>query len=262
MSTGSSRVQWPPLGRRSAVLTAALRELARRTPFVEPEILGLPAVVRPGATCFDIGAEYGLYSYVLGDLVGPAGAVHCFEPLPGASRVLHAGLSLAGYYNVRADGSALSSAPEHGTMSLPIRRGLPVHGRAFLTTGADGVGPNVEFASAETVEVRVTTLDDVCAERGIGRVDFVKADVEGAELAVLQGGMRTIKEHHPALLLEIEDRHLQKYGVSAADVVALLRGEGYRMFTWTGDSWAEAARVTDQCRNYLFSTREPARARR
>ncbi|MQA97434.1 MAG: FkbM family methyltransferase [Streptosporangiales bacterium] len=246
--------QWPPLGRRTAVLTAALRELARRTPFVEPEILGLPAVVRPGATCFDIGAEYGLYSYVLGDLAGPSGAVHCFEPLPGAARVLHTGLRLAGYHNVRPDGSALGSEPEHGTMSLPIRIGLPVHGRAFLTTGADGIGPNVEFASAEAVRVRVTTLDEVCAERGVGRVDFVKADVEGAELAVLQGGMRTIKEHHPALLLEIEDRHLAKYGVTSGDIVALLRGEGYRMHVWTGGSWAEADRVTDERRNYLFST--------
>lgn len=61
------------------------------------------------------------------------------------------------------------------------------------------------------VTTPVRTVDGLCNHMGLGRVDFIKADVEGAEAAVLSGARRTLLRHRPALLLEIEDRHLEKY---------------------------------------------------
>lgn len=230
-----------------------LRLLAGRTPFVEAEILGLDVVVRPGDACLDIGAEYGIYSHALARLAGPNGTVHSVEPLPGAFRVLTAGLATAGCRNVRCYRVALGEHAGRGALSVPRRRGLPVHGRAFLTTGANGQGPNTEFTSSRAVAVDVLTLDGLCARERIDRVDFVKVDVEGAELPLLRGGEATLAVHHPALLLEIEERHVRKYDVDAVAVVDWLTARGYRMQIWRNGAWQITDRVATTRRNYLFT---------
>lgn len=234
-------------------MNTLLRWLAQRTPFVEEEILGLDMVVRPGDVCLDVGAEYGLYSHALASLVGPSGTVYSVEPLPTAFRVLTAGLALARPGNVRCYRVALGERAGHGSLSVPRRHGLPVHGRAFLTTGANGQGPNTEFTSSRTVIVDVMTLDELCEQERIDRVDFVKIDVEGAELSVLRGGEATLAAHRPTLLLEIEERHVRKYAVGATAVVSWLTARGYRMRIWRNGAWQIAGQVTAARRNCLFT---------
>ncbi|MBV2367133.1 FkbM family methyltransferase [Streptomonospora nanhaiensis] len=232
---------------------AALRGLSPHAFFIEREVAGLAEVVRPGAVCLDVGAEYGLYTFTLADLAGPAGAVYAVEPLPGPARFLTTAASALGADNVRVLRRALAREEGTGTLSLPLRRGLPVHGRAYLTTGAASPGPNTEFSAARTVTAPVSTLDSLAAELGFDRLDFVKADVEGAELAVIDGGAATLERHRPALLLEIEDRHLAKYGARAADVADRLAAMGYRMRVWVARAWRDADRVREGHRNYLFT---------
>lgn len=233
-------------------MNATLNLLARRTPWVEDEIQGLAAVVRPGAVCLDVGAEYGLYTQALAGLVGPRGRVLAVEPLPGAFRILSALVAARGRRNVSVRRLALGEHEARGVLSLPYRNGLPVHGRAYLTSGARDAGPNVEFASAREVEVEVVSLDELCARENLGRVDFVKADVEGAELSVLRGARATLEAHHPALLLEVEERHTRKYGYGAADLVGWLADLGYAPSRWTGAGWTAVDGVDEAHRNYLF----------
>ncbi|MEV7601127.1 FkbM family methyltransferase [Kitasatospora sp. NPDC089797] len=242
-----------PAGARTATVSAALRWGAGRLSFVEDEVAGLRQVVAPGATCLDIGAEYGLYTWTLSALVGPTGAVHSVEPLPGPARWLRTTARLLGARNVAVHRLALGAEPGRGTLSLPKRRGLPVHGRTYLTEGTDGPGPNAEFASSVRVPARVATLDQLADELRLTRTSFVKADVEGAELAVLRGGAATLRRHRPTLLLEIEDRHLRKYGARAADVPRHLEQYGYRAHRWWRGRWVPAPRITEDCRNYLFT---------
>ncbi|MGK5637441.1 FkbM family methyltransferase [Streptomyces sp. URMC 126] len=241
--------------RRLAWSYAALRALGRRFSFVEREIDGLQQVVREGDVCLDIGAEYGLYTYALAHLVGPKGAVHSFEPLPGAYRVLTAGTRLLGCPNVHRHPFALGRQAQDSVMSLPYRYGLPVHGRAFVTDGAHGIGPNVEFAGERRLKVRVRTVDDLYRDGTLDRVDFIKADVEGAEPLVLAGAKETLLRDRPSLLLEVEARHLAKFGVRAADLAASLHGLGYEMSTWRQGRWRPMARILPECRNYLFTAR-------
>ncbi|GAA4959120.1 FkbM family methyltransferase [Streptomonospora halophila] len=248
-----------PSGRPAVrAVGAALRGLAPHAFFIEREVAGLAEIVRPGDVCLDIGAEYGLYTCALADLAGPGGRVLAVEPLPGPAAFLRAVVRALGAEHVRVVRGAVGSGEGAGTLSLPLRRGLPVHGRAFLTTGAEGVGPNAEFGGERTVATRITTLDTLVAQAGLDRVDFVKADVEGAELRVLDGGRRTLRDHRPALLLEIEDRHLAKYGAHASDIVERLTGLGYRMRVRVAGAWRAADRVREGHRNYLF-TAEPRR---
>lgn len=235
---------------------SALCALSRRFSFVEDEVDGLRQVVEDGDVCLDIGAEYGVYTYALSYVAGPKGCVHGFEPLPGPYRVLGAGVRLLCSGRAHAHRMALGDRPrDAAVMSLPYRRGLPVHGRAFLTDGAQGLGPNAEFAGERRPVVRVGTVDEVVAAAGLPRVDFVKADVEGAEPLVLAGAAGTLLRDRPTLLLEIEERHLAKYGARAGRLVGELRDAGYSMFLWRDGRWRPVDRVTGAHRNYLFTVK-------
>ncbi|QHC18461.1 FkbM family methyltransferase [Streptomyces sp. GF20] len=239
--------------RRTAAVAASLGWGARRLPFVEDEVEGLDAWVRPGAACLDIGAEYGLYTWMLSALAGPTGQVHSVEPLPGPSGWLRTTARLLGARNVTVHRTAIGDRTGHGTLSLPVRRGLPVHGRAYLVEGSRGPGPNAEFRRARSVRTPVRTLDQLVRDIGLEKLSFVKADVEGAELAVLRGGSATLRRHRPTLLLEIERRHLTKYGGDPAEVLSHLGSYGYRAHRRQHGRWVPAPWITENCRNYLFT---------
>lgn len=240
----TERVRRRPVRLGTLVRTAAAFGLA------EPEVRGLAALVGSGDVCLDIGAAYGMYSCVLAELVGPAGAVHAFEPLPVPSRVLRAAARVAGGV-VRPHVTALADAEQAAhELVLPLRFGVPIHGWAHL--GGDRARRAVP-GRTRSLRVPVGTVDAFCAAQRIDRVAFLKVDVEGAEPAVLAGAAGLLGRCRPALQLEIEQRHLDRYGHSADDLVdGLRRSYGYRMHAWRKGRWTPVTEVRAGQRNYLF----------
>ncbi|MGN9845573.1 hypothetical protein ACTMTI_46385 [Nonomuraea sp. H19] len=73
-----------------------------------------------------------------------------------------------------------------------------------------------------------------------------------------QGCVRRPGAHYtghgpPDALLEIEDRHLDKYGRTSAEVAGSLIERGYRMHVWHGRRWNRTEEVSTRRRNYLFT---------
>lgn len=237
---------------RSAAVVAGLRALARLTPYAEAELIGLKKIVGAGDVCIDIGAALGLYTVTLSRLVGPQGTVHSIEPLVFAHPALSYVLRPREGRNIKRHSVALGTGQGREVMSVPVRHGSPVTGRSFLTAGAKGLGSNEEFDEHLDVLVKTDTLDHFVEVNGIERLDFVKADVEGAELRVLEGGKDTIERFRPAILLEIEERHVARFGYRASDVAGFLEERGYGMSTWNSTEWVPAAKISDDGRNYLF----------
>ncbi|WP_306366519.1 FkbM family methyltransferase [Nocardiopsis sp. CC223A] len=219
----------------------------------EPEILGLSRFVRPGDVCLDIGAGYGMYTHPLAALVGSRGAVHAFEPLPVPYRILDAGRRASGARHVITHNTALGPRAGELDLALPYRFGLPVHGWAYPRSGLRRPGRRISFSSERTLRVRADTVDAVCAAAGVDRVAFMKIDTEGFEMSVLEGAFEVLARDRPALLLEVEDRHLDKYGLSGAEVVGALRSRGYEMRTWRSGRWVPASRADPRTRNHLFT---------
>ncbi len=236
---------------RPTLTNAAVRLLARRTPYLEAEMLGLSELVGPGSVCLDVGAAAGLYTLALSHLVGPTGQVHSIEPLPFVHRVWTRLLGANDADNVQQYTGALGLEPGKGVMSVPIGRYGLVTGRSFLTGRSKGLGSNSEFEGHVDVVVDVDTMDGLCDRIGLNRLDFIKIDVEGAELHVLEGGQRAIETYRPALLVEIEERHISRYEHSAADIVSWLVKRDYTMHVWR-NGWRRAENVTEGTRNYLF----------
>ena len=231
--------------------------MARWTPYLESEMLGLADLVGSGSVCLDVGAAAGLYSFVLSRLAGPSGHVHSIEPLQFAHPNWRRVLGIRGLKNLTEYNLALDAEPRDGVMSVPFGRRVPVTGRSFLTGRSSGLGPNVEFVRHEEVPVPVDTMDALIARTGVTRLDFIKIDVEGGELHVLHGGEGTIKEFRPALLVEIEARHTARYHYAPEEIVDCLSERDYGMYTWH-DGWRETSQVSLEQRNYLFRPNQPA----
>lgn len=251
----AAAVRWwskgPDLPVRDRVAASAISALARWTPYVESEICGLRQLVEPGAVCIDIGAAAGIYTMALSRLAGPRGQVHSVEPLPFANLLVARMLNVGRVTNVRQHAVALGAEAGIDFMSVPVGRFGLVTGRSFLDRRAGGPDPNTEFAGQVTVTVTVDTLDGLCARLGIERLDFVKIDVEGAELEVLEGGRGIVDACRPAFLVEIEARHAARYRRSPDEVMGWLFERGYSMHTWH-HGWRATWTIDPCIRNYLF----------
>ena len=155
----------------------------------ENEMELLPFFVDRKREAIDVGANIGRYTLPLSRL---ASHVHAFEPDPRLASVLRAAFpTRATIYE--------AAASDHNGMTelhIPLIDGRQDQGIASVEPGAF----NGEFAS---VDVETFTLDTL-ADRDVG---FIKIDVEGHELSVLQGAETLLARSHPTVLVEVEERH-------------------------------------------------------
>ncbi len=231
-----------------------LEFVLEQIPYLEKEMLALADVVQPGDVCFDVGAAGGTYAWLLARRVGPGGRVYAFEPRPRSHRAVAMAQRVLRQSTVSVHQVGLSDSQELKTILVPLWRGVPFTTRAFLASGSDREADAVPagFTSLRPMTVPMTTMDRFVAEHSIDRVDFIKADVEGAELAMLEGARGSIERWHPSVLLEIEDRHLGRYGRTSSEVVEFMTERGYRMFAFADGALSPLDQVTERENNYLF----------
>ncbi|BCK88812.1 hypothetical protein MIZ01_2618 [Sideroxyarcus emersonii] len=157
---------------------------------LEHELVVLPKLVSECRVAVDIGANRGLYTYSLAKFCKK---VVCFEPQPWC----YSKIAAYAKPNVVAHNVGLSSSL--GTLNLYI----PHDSRG---TKLDGLASFRPTTNSEMLEVPVKRLDDFM----LAEVDFIKIDVEGHEYEVLEGAKETILANKPVLLIEIEQRHLNR----------------------------------------------------
>ncbi|MGB7922113.1 MAG: FkbM family methyltransferase [Pyrinomonadaceae bacterium] len=149
----------------------------------------ISAVVRSDDLCLDIGANFGWYTTLLHRLCGPRGAVHAFEPVPEIFARLERNVELAGNPpNVHLNNVALGDAP--GTVVMHKFAGL-TNGHSSLST--------MGRTDYTTVESPMITLDSYLEEHRLEQVNFVKVDIEGAELMLFKGAGRLFRQAVPPI---------------------------------------------------------------
>ena len=164
----------------------------------------------------DAGANVGFFTLLASTLVGPQGRVVAFEPHPVARAALANNVNLNKMTNVTISGFALSDSPTVMDLYFENEGGL---GSSSLRQ------PPVEYRNGK-VQVNVDTLDHQLAHLGIERVDMIKIDIEGAELAALRGAAETLRGH-PAVICEISGYNLERMGGSEEGLMTLMRSHGY-----------------------------------
>ena len=173
----------------------------------EPEVQSaLAALLRPGMTVYDVGANVGFLSVIAARLVGPAGRVVCFEPLPDNARQIEYNARLNGFAHVAVRAEALGAADGTARFLLSAE---PTWGA--LASASPKVNGQVNEAA-----VPVRRLDGAVADAGLPLPEVIKIDVEGAEADVLAGAAATLGEARPILMIEL-------HGTNAAVADALHR---------------------------------------
>lgn len=166
----------------------------------EPGLTALfPQLIRKGDTVVDVGANIGYYSLLAGLAVGPEGFVVAVEPHPRTAQLLAVNLVLNG---MSATSSVAVLAAYSGVDELEffIRK-------KFASNSSLGPvdQPLLDFLGDTQESIRVSAIDldtHLDGLRHTGHVGLIKVDVEGAELAVFQGALRTMRESRPRVVFE------------------------------------------------------------
>ncbi len=163
----------------------------------------LVAMIKPGQNVLDIGAALGDHTVGYARGVGPAGKVYAFEPNPQQVECL--------IYNTR-------HLPQ--VQVCPVALGIKA-GTAVLHENLNVGASHLEHGPGP---IPVTTID---AFLGGVHVHFMKIDVEGDELDVILGGLRTILRYRPKIVIEINLDTLVRNNQTPKDILDVLTGIGY-----------------------------------
>ncbi len=159
--------------------------------------------VRPGDMVIDLGAHIGLHSIPLARAVGPEGRLVAVEPLPRTAECLRRSLVCNGLLD---------------QSTIVIAAASDASGMTEFYLGDNSMLGSLYPAVDEhkPVDVRVVRIDEIMGSEV--RVDFVKMDVEGAELKAL-AGMTDLIARNPniAMIAEYGPVHLERVGINPAD---------------------------------------------
>jgi FkbM family methyltransferase len=175
-----------------------------------------------GKTVYDVGAFEGILTMFFAVQAGPAGRVVAFEPIPDSYRRILEHVELNRLDNVDVHNIAIGSGPGRLTFT-----GLP--GRFGRATANAEIRDAISSSVGEAVSafVPVNSLDDEIRQASLPDPDFVKVDVEGMELDVLQGMRETVARRKPALFIEIHGANIEGKRANARRVVETLTTYGY-----------------------------------
>jgi FkbM family methyltransferase len=204
------------------LLKAILRYRVLRKPLgltypFEAELKIVRQLVEPGKAFIDVGAHVGTYGYMVEDIIG-ADSLYMFEPLPWLYKSLHYGFGKA-----HVSACALSDKSGKSVIHIPHINDVEVLARSSLCDDIQEHGQT----SSDTLEVETITLDKFVAMKRIPAVGFIKIDVEGHEMNVLQGAQSVIARMHPVLQVEIEQRHHDKSVKAIFDEIESWGYKGY-----------------------------------
>ena len=163
-------------------------------------------LLAPGQIVIDVGANVGYYALTAAMGVGSAGRVVAFEPAPATAERLRENAALNDFSNLTVVQAAVSDVS--GTSCFQLAHDS--EGSSLYSVGEDAVG---------SVNARVTTLDTLAVELGLDRVDLIKIDAEGAEVAVIRGARHLLsRADAPKVIVEANPVTLRAAGESPASL--------------------------------------------
>jgi len=172
----------------------------------------LRRLVREGDVFFDLGANFGFYSFYVAPLCGKSGEIHAFEANPYLIQHLRSSVELNGECG-KIQVSARAVGKESG-------KDLPLYDPEWF--GCSSLYPHQWLNKGSKVLVPLVTVDEYVRENRIERIDVMKIDIEGAELDAFQGMEHTFQVCPPmaiicelTLLPEANDPLRRSAGVEA-----------------------------------------------
>lgn len=209
-------------------------ELLRGTPWASDpwdreERMVMRGVIRPGDVAFDIGANIGVHTVLISALIGPSGRVFAFEPNSDLAPALRR--TVDPLPNADAFVIALSDENREATLFVPEFN--------LMASLANWTKPQHAAGEVRSVACAMRRLDDLVEAGTIPLPDFVKCDVEGAELKVFRGARSVLdRVGAPVVLFEVNAGAAAGFGQGVADAkefLSELSAPGYHFLSIEAD---------------------------
>jgi FkbM family methyltransferase len=215
VTRGGIQLECDPEDRRLAPF-----EILNFGTFEQRELETIVSLLPADACVFDIGANIGWYTLNLAKRL-PGARIYAFEPIPETFEKLNALLALNRVTSPKTFPFGFSNREEMLTF--------------YFDSEGSGNASAVDLSGKPNVRkltCAVKRLDDFAAAQEVV-IDFIKCDVEGAELHVFEGGKQTIARDRPIIFAEMLRKWSARYGYHPNAIIELLGGLGYRCFAVT-----------------------------
>jgi len=211
---------------------------------IETQIMDVLA--KDSKVILDVGANIGYFSVRFAK-INKNIQVHAFEPVPSTYDFLTANIS-RNKVGLRVKPYCIGLSDQCGSFDFHME---PMNG-----TNASLL--NVSNAhDSKKVKSNTLTMDQFCQDRSI-KPDFIKCDVEGAELLVFKGGLSTILQNTPVVFTELLRKWAKPFGYHPNDVISFFLEMGYECYGIFDEGCRSIKEVTDESAetNYVFLNSE------
>ena len=206
------------------------------------EINMMNNMLQNNAVIFDIGANIGWHSLNLA-VASRDRQIYSFEPVLSTYDSLLENLNINKVKNVRAYNLGFSK--EEGVLDFYFKKGV---------TGNSSLKNLSEEDDVVKIKCNIKILDKFIYDLDLQHLDFIKCDVEGAELLVFQGALNVLKKYKPVVFAEILRKWAYKFSYDPNEIFNLFTSIDYCAFTIKHGKLIEFNRMTEDTvdTNFFF----------
>lgn len=199
--------------------------------FFEPETVACYSrIIKSGDTVLDVGANIGAHTLPIAKLVGEKGRVLAFEPTDYAFSKLQKNVAANVGFAERVRCLQLMLVDKvENSVPPPLYSSWPL-------AQEDGLHAAHLGKLMSTANAKATTLDAVLESIEPGRVSCIKLDIDGFECQMLRGASKLLDRWHPTIVMELAPYVLEEQGSSVEELLSILVGHGYSLFTLDGNT--------------------------
>lgn len=181
----------------------------------------LHSFLKPGMTLIDIGANQGEFALFAAKRL-TSGEVLAFEPMNVFYELLTENITLNNFTNVKAFHFGLSD----------VEKRVPIYLGSAGAGEHEGLGTIFQSEQRNRLvqEIEIKIFDDFIAKKSLASIDFIKIDVEGAELMVLNGARKSIEKFRPPVMIEMNEDTFRSAGYSSKEIREYFKSLHYSMY--------------------------------
>jgi len=205
------------------------------------ELRVIRKLLKKDSVILDIGANVGWYCLNLAKDV-PKGRVIAFEPISRTYSYLKKNIIVNNIKNIEVHNFGFSDKEEKATFYY--------NPKFSSATSMRRLHNNKKSLKIKCILKKMDGVIDTITSN----VDFIKCDVEGAELYVIKGGLETICKYRPVIFLEMLRKWSAKYGYHPNEIIEILCNVGYTCFYVRGNTLVKINKISEKTRatNFYF----------
>lgn len=178
-------------------------------------------LIKKGDTILDIGANVGVFSLLGSKIVGETGKIYAFEPSKNTFDALSENIQLNNIKNIYPQRLALSNT----------------EGVIYLGTVENDALNFIDKNNVTGEAVDMLPLDKWLTINNLSKVNFIKIDIEGAELLCFKGATEMLKNTPPIIIMECNEKWCKRFDYTVFDLLQFLHTFGYTFEQYEEAQW-------------------------